>query len=283
MITSATLVSTKVDWLSATTEKIVYPDEWTKLRKELRHGLMGYDTAIRYVDGRIELCSSNRKDMKPHIIFSGKCIDRLAVEHGINSFDIMRSMDTARLSRIDIAVDVKNGSLPISDIVQSFEDGNAVTRARSGLYLSGVRLKGETFYVGSKSSPRRIRIYDKAAESGITDFEWSRVEFQVRHQFANPTAFEIMSSEKPESAIPKIIKGFLDFPEIADWMIVMGSEEIKVSASENVTSNRRKWLFDTCVKSLASEMVESGDGLNLMTGFEMAVIREYERRKSEYK
>lgn len=283
MINSETKLTSKIDWISVTIKVPVYPANWSKLKVELSHGMIGYDTAIRYDDGRLELCSSTRKDMEAHVIFSGKCIDRLCEDHQINSIDVLSAMGRGKVTRLDIAVDIRDGKLDIGSLVASFENGTAKTKAQKGLHLSGVKIAGETFYIGSKSSPRRVRVYDKAAESGLSDVDWTRVEFQMRQVSANNASRKLCESNDPHSLIPKLINAFVDFPEVVEWAMVMGMDKIGVSQSIEHESNRRKWLIEMVTRAMSNEMMESGEGISLLNEFADRVVLLYNQKLDDYK
>ena len=216
MINSDTKITAKVDWLSITLDEIKYPSNWTKERKEMARGMHGYDTGIKYLDGRIELSSSNRADMKPHVILSGSCIDRLALDNGGDTLATLRSLSNGRPSRLDVAIDIKHGTLPIKEMRNHFDVGQAITRAKKGVYMETVGEIGETLYIGSAGSTKRIRIYDKAAEQGLKNEDWTRVELQLRNSAAAQSFLLLINSDEPYGIIPKLIVGFVDFPEILD-------------------------------------------------------------------
>lgn len=283
MIDSNTEISSKIDWLSVTVGEVKYPPQWSEERAELPHGMLRYDTAVKYIDGRLEMCSSTRKEMKPHIQFSGGCIDRICFDYEIDTVDVLRAMSYGKPSRIDLAIDIKKGSLDIEQLSDHFKQDKALTTARSGLYLSGVKVAGNTLYVGAKGSEKRVRIYDKAAEQGITDFEWTRIELQVRHGSAQSTMPVLVSSNKPHLTIAAIINGFISFPEISEWFLVMGQESFKPTHVSVNTSSRRKWLLETAAKSLATELVLGIEGDYFLEQFLSVVAAEVGRKKAKYK
>lgn len=282
-VTSDTKINAKIDWLSSTVRQINYPENWNKKRAEMKRGMLGYDVGVKYLDGRIELCSSNRKDMLPHVIFSGKCIDKLCIANGGDTMSVLRAMSKGRASRIDIAVDIKNGTLNIAELRDEFADGNAKTKVKKGLYMEAVGDKGETFYIGSVKSPKRVRVYDKAAEMHLQDTMWTRVEFQLRSRDAARCFDMLIKSDKPYDLIPKIILGFVDFPEISDWVMALGTEGLTPSPGETADSNRLQWLMDTAVKSLANEMLDSGKGYGLLEEFRNKTARVYSQKMGAYK
>jgi len=283
MITSDTLITTKIDHMALTVKSLAYPPHFTTERRELSHGLHGYDIAVRYVDGRIELTSSIRADMPPHIIFGGSCIDRLCADHKISSYDLLKLMHTYRASRLDIAIDVRNGSLDIAKLTAMFDASNVVTRAQERIYITGTRNVGETLYIGSPRSNRRVRIYDKAAEQKLDNVLWTRIEYQLRGKHATIACDKLCSGELTGNDAGAIIKSFVDYPDDRDWIIATGNAIISISASEDKQGARRLWLFNTAIAALCAEALESGEGTNLIDGFALVAHQKYRELVSKYK
>jgi len=282
MLASNTTISAKIDWLATTVKEIEYHPSWCKDREEMKHGLQKYDTGVQYLDGRIELCSSNRKEMNPHVIFSGNTIDRICKHAGQTSFDILRQMAYGKATRIDLAVDVKRGFLDILSLECDFRTLRVSTRAEEGLYYAGSRKRGETLYIGSTSAHRRLRVYDKSAEQG-KDYEWTRIELQLRGVAAAKTAQYLAATSNPEKDIPRLILDFADFGNNRDWILVMGCEKIKIGITEPSISNREKWLLDTVAKAVANEMVSNIEGKAFFEAFGIAVLREYAQKHAKIK
>lgn len=282
MLTSKSEFTSKIDWLSVTVPTCEYPPTWSKLKKELTRGMLNYDTGVVYDDGRIELCHSFRHEMKNHIIFDGQTITTLCQAHSMISTDILPVVSSGKPSRLDLAVDIRKGSLPIESLAQSFENGEVETRVIEGLFYRGVGVKGETFYLGSAKADRRLRIYDKAAEQGIKNFEWTRVELQLRHGMAVRSFWRLLKSDNPTATIPMLICDFANFPKIPSWSLAMGTEKIKPCKAPPEQPGREKWLLDTAAKALANEMVRGGKRQALLDEFTQVVLREFDVKQSLY-
>lgn len=280
-IRSDTTITTKIDWLSVTVNSPLYPGKWSTEKTQLQKGMLGYDTGIKYRDGRVELCSSTRPDMGTHIIFSGKCLDLMCEQYKITSFDILHAMRSSKTSRIDIAIDVKNGCIDIRALEQMFEDGATVTNALAKLYMTAGKGKGETLYIGSEKGNRRLRIYDKQAETQ-TDKEWTRLELQIRHRMAQIAANTITDGDGDNPPVAGIIRGFVDFPYSQEWGDVFGSDSVEMARVAKYKSNRAEWLLTTCVSALAAEMFETYQGSEFLNTFVSATLKAYKSIKDDY-
>lgn len=87
------------------------------------------------------------------------------------------------IARLDIACDLLN-----SENITMSKLFNSITKKRytcKSYYYDLVKgTSGETIYLGSPRSERRLRIYDKAKEQGRDDIKWIRFEFQLRNDNA---------------------------------------------------------------------------------------------------
>jgi hypothetical protein len=282
MITSLTDVTTCIDWLSVTRANNKYPENYPTNKQELKRGMLGYDTAIKYIDGRVELCSSTRKDMGVHTIFSGDTLRNLMWMANVDSFQVLTDMASKRVSRVDVALDIKWGTLDILALWSMLESDQVDTRIEKWLYLRGAKGDGETLYIGAPKSDKRMRIYDKQAESG-SDYEWTRVEVQYRHKMATRACRALLSSKTPSEQVPGMIVDFINFDNDRDWVTVMGSEMVKMAKPEITVTNREKWLLETAASALASEMIEGQSGSSIMQRFIQATNLFYDRKQQKYK
>lgn len=93
--------------------------------------------------------------------------------------------DTPRMhiARLDVACDLIDCEEITVAKIQDSVKRNRYT-CRSGHYRVIDGSDEEAVYFGSPKSDRRLRIYNKAKEQGITDYQWVRFEFQLRNDNA---------------------------------------------------------------------------------------------------
>ena len=92
-----------------------------------------------------------------------------------------------RASRLDIAMDIFGSEgLTVPAIANAVEHGDIIAVTKKATYTHGVggRTSGATLYLGSRTSERMLRIYDKAAEQGIDGMKWLRLEFEIKEEQA---------------------------------------------------------------------------------------------------
>lgn len=93
----------------------------------------------------------------------------------------LESGPPAWLTRVDVACDLYNGQITVRDAERWWEEGqfnNRGQRPHAQLIDDKGSKKGCTFNVGSRQSPKLLRIYEKGRELGKKDSEWVRFEGQ---------------------------------------------------------------------------------------------------------
>lgn len=252
MITDKTEISATIDWLQFTTEELRFPEAWGMKFVDAKTGMSGYTHRRVFDDGRIVLTNPGRPDMGTHVILSGGTLDEIERRYSDRpEVLLMRFQDCARVTRIDTAVDAMRGSLDFDKLEKLLKEGKAVTRSRSAHRFKSITETGDTIYVGAPSSVTRLRIYDKAAEQEVEDFEWTRIELQSRAEKAQGAARELIAANfAPESWIG-MIRGFCDFPDDMNWVRIMAAPEIKLKSQPRTVDSTRRWLVEQCAPALA--------------------------------
>ena len=181
MITSETKLSNTIDWYSFTCDVPKYPKNATVKCVELEHGLYGYSAGVEFLDGRIELVNPSRPDMRIHIQYTGSALLSCQNDYDISPLSIVCIVaPNERVSRVDLAIDIRDGSLDIPALAKMVKEKTAVSLATKSMFISSLDAPGATLYIGAPKAKQRLRIYDKAAEQGLDNEEWTRIELQLR-------------------------------------------------------------------------------------------------------
>lgn len=90
---------------------------------------------------------------------------------------------TGRATRVDLAADDWARRVQPEQVRDALQSGDGVTHTRSRHWYQDLATGGGTLYVGAASSRQRLRVYDKAVESGgrIAAVRW---EMQTRDETA---------------------------------------------------------------------------------------------------
>lgn len=129
----------------------------------------GYDTAIRTSGGICAMWHTSRAEMGVHIVISGSALRELLERCEISQRDILRELSNTggRFTRLDLAKDVRGIQIDLDGIYKAISAGKTKGTARKFAQMHSPN-GGNTIYVGSRESERFIRIYDKAAQSGLS-------------------------------------------------------------------------------------------------------------------
>jgi hypothetical protein len=249
-----------IDWLSYTLPwkspriKHLSPDVSVELVAERASGMIerwqgeralhGYRWQFVSVEkpGLRVMISPRNHDMGVHIQFAGSAL------MGENVMERLEfALDAGgSITRIDLAVDVAQ-RWNIRKMYEAVIDNRVVTRAKKPGYVESET--GATCYVGSRTSEKFLRVYDKGGQlkSGRP---WTRVELECKGGFAGRIAKFIR--QEGLQAIPSVIRGFCDWTEFPAWGDVMNSEIGRVSLPQpERQSNTRGWLLEIVAPALA--------------------------------
>lgn len=164
--------------------------EWS----ESGHGGMGYRASRRA--GHIVVFYDGAENMGVHFSLSGQgCREfeaRLTNDKNRSClwYRLLHNLQAikANISRLDLAIDTVDGTLPLDLVELSIREKRIQSRFRSAhLYEqlpmgSDEKPLGKTIYLGSPKSRIKVRFYDKLAESGIDaapGLSWVRAEIQA--------------------------------------------------------------------------------------------------------
>jgi len=246
-------LSQRIHWLQVTfrSEKDKkLPDSVSQEGTEC-YALHGYNSGLKYADGRMEFTHTTRPDMGLHIQWDGHTLDNL---NG-TALDLVKFLFVAgaKFTRIDLAVDAKMFNLsPIRATIE-MEYKKHVCRCKKGRVIHDPLVPGYTQYLGEPTSQIFLRIYDKAAEMGVIG-DWTRVELVCRQTRAQKAAQAIVRGVDFRS----LVKGYAHFPEWEEWCEIMVADAVALPAEKKETATDL-WLLNQCAKTLARRLDELGD------------------------
>ena len=249
-----------IDWLSYTLPwkspriKRLSPEVSIELVAERASGMIerwyaeralhGYRWQVVSVEkpGLRVMISPRNHDMGVHVQFAGSALagenvkDRL--EYALDS--------GGRVTRIDLAVDVAQ-DWNIPELYEIARSGGCKTRTKKFSLITST--EGTTFYAGSRTSEKFLRVYDKGAQTKSSR-AWTRIELECKGDFAQGISNYIRTEGL--SSVPQVIRGFLDFTDFPAWADVMDSNIERVSLPKvERYSNTRSWLLEQVAPALA--------------------------------
>jgi len=253
-------VSEHVDWYSATFPVDV---KITNLLPEnvaierCKSPIPVYPVAIQDTTYGIKIMYGGGARLGVHAVWSGKVLDALR-QDGYTDSGIWQviKLNNGKLSRIDIAVDIIDSKIDVNDFV--LRDYDKVSNLLGSVEISK-NDNNETIYLGNpKSKSRKLRIYNKAIETGVIDFEWLRIEYEKRRN-ADILAYTLFQTE---ATIRSLIKSVVDYPHWREFQDVFNAEITPITRgqakaqSTTEYGDKMNWLVTSCAPLLAKMMVQ---------------------------
>jgi len=246
-------VSQRIHWLEVTFKSAddkKLPDSLPTEGIEC-YPLHGYNEGLKFSDGRMEFRHTARTDMGLHIQWDGSSLDALSFP--ALSLVVFLLKVGARFTRIDLATDAIGYGLKAEDATNEIRKKAFVCRCKKTPAWFDPTFGGWTQYLGTKASEIHLRIYDKAAELGISG-DYTRVELVVRGKRAQKAAEAIVRGHDFRS----LVAGYAQFPQWKEWREVMVADVVALPAEKKETATDL-WLLNQCAKTLARRLDELGD------------------------
>lgn len=234
-----------VDWLTFTTK--IWTD--TDIIKMLHlSGDISWEhlDAYRYgyrhrmTFGGMTILSDGQDNMGICIEFSGHGCRSFEDFSDLSWFDVfsilLEPTNEFNITRLDLAFDDHTGILDIGQILDDTDD--RYYRSKTRWWKVEYGSTGTTIYHGSPQSNIRARIYDKAAERGLTDgTHWIRVEICLRDANASGAAAACLEHKNVGAAFSGILRNYL------------------VYCSPSGDSNRSRWPIAEYWEALLQDAV----------------------------
>lgn len=119
-----------------------------------------------------------------------------------------------RVTRIDVAIDAMDTDVRVSEIKRAYEDNVLRSVQRKYRYIE--KGKEQTIEIGSRTSEKFLRVYDKAAEQHL-NVSWVRFEIECKGNYGQNMANAVNESTAIV-AIPVILR-MLQHPETKHWLL----------------------------------------------------------------
>lgn len=205
---------------------------------------------------------------------SGDCLAHYE-RIGVNWVEFVRyAVEAAgcRFTRVDVAVDDYGGRVSLSRVLEAAHGGGAVARYHNTTtpHYEGPSDMSDggawSVYFGRRvgGGESHVNIYNKAAESGVDDIEWVRVEARFHGDKAAQTARAIAAAdgEGVGGLLVGLVRGCVDFRApvdgdsnktrwpVCEWWgeIVGGYEAVHVGrvvdGEVDTLEDKERWLVD---------------------------------------
>lgn len=208
-----------IDWLTFTVKggtvdqvKALIGMTDTSIHWEPLGGCNGYPQSEIYNGVRIMYGASDEMGICCNMSGTGcRSFETFGMGDWVKLFDILVSLgNNINITRCDLAFDDHTGVLDIQQIKMDTDDRNYTAKFQKW-YIEYNSDGGICLWFGSPQSKIRCRIYDKAAERGIQDQHWLRVELQLRDGNADSAVRYIHSGMTINTVFTGVLRNYLQF------------------------------------------------------------------------
>lgn len=268
-----------IDWISVTFKNTIVD---TAAREALSFGMKpkdwsegiprwGYSIKIEHPFGHSIMFHPGRKEMGLHIQFTGRALKTLA-DGGIPALQMVRwcNKEQGSFSRLDLAIDCYDEIIDIPSLVQGKRVEKEPGNARSWRVVRG-HDGGCTGYVGSRSSEKFLRVYDKAVETGQLERPWTRFELELKGDTAKAAGHDLNSMDEKDvgAYTAGLIKASFN-PENEQFQRIMSAPSVHLPTKEKTDDTTLNWLLETVSKTVARTIARRTD-VDVWTAFQSAV------------
>jgi len=260
------------DWISATgtKENLFYlgtvfdlGERVGKSNKDARHG---YNCSEKFETGVVTMWHDSEDRMGMHVVLSGSALRALTAK-GFPPDFVLRELKrlSCRCSRIDLAIDLYQSSLKMVNFYESERLPYKGKGRTPQITPVGTDMQGFTIYVGSRSSDKFLRIYDKAKEQKDFTSDYKRIELECKGAVAHwlGDALPEKTTMEGYELASSIIKTMVNFSS-PQWAQALASNTVEFSTPKPSARDTYAWLIKSCAPALARVVAEnpSKDVLN---------------------
>lgn len=228
----------------------------------------GYEYGHTYSTGVSTYFSPNRAEMGLHVVVPGSSL-RMLEQSGVSTRQLLSLVVAAygKVTRLDLAKDAINEGIRLEDISRIAMRGTRTGHAKSISEITSSS-GGRTIYVGSRSSDRFARLYDKAAQQGL-DEDWKRMEIECKGDVAKTLARVLAEPHIDWNAtIGGMMSRMMNVDEESYQRWIDGASVDGLPKIEKQT-DRETWLLEQVFPALISHVKSYGmtPAANRLLGF----------------
>jgi DNA relaxase NicK len=207
------------------------------------HGVKYYPSGIKHYHSPHDL------DIGSVLVIDGQSMNNLrTVYDNDGSLKVVSILArcSSHFSRIDLAMDIMDGG-ELAKKFAVFSENNILDfgRRKSRTVRESGTWGGTTTYVGSRTSPKYLRVYDKSAESkGVVPA--SRIEFEIKAEAAEEVTSILSAFDghlKASSLFVGLLGQFTDWTDFPEVEAIRYGEVTIIDVHHNERLlDRKEWL-----------------------------------------
>jgi hypothetical protein len=220
--------------------------------------LYGYSVSMRNDNGALIL-SDGTAAQGVHVILPSDALLAARAE-GLVDRELCRFVidGGGRASRLDMAVDILDSRLSVAMLRKAYIGGKAETDARTGSEVANLLTPEDTLYIGSRSSYRFFRAYNKGAQVKH-ETPWLRLELECKRMVAAGMTEAMADSADPRQTINAAIRAYIDFPTLKTYQKALADcDAILPNIPRKMTATYR-WLLEQVAPCLARYQFQHPD------------------------
>jgi len=228
--------------------------------------LHGYTRAVTSPMGANVAWNPSVPAMGVHCTYSGSALRSLG-KGGLMFTDVMQFHydNNDGCSRIDLALDVRDSGLSIPALFREINrlKSNEPTLCNKCSAQSYSLIESEnggaTLYVGSRTSMQMLRIYNKAAEQGLTG-DWLRFEVEVKGSKALALHKQLCEGYHFQmyQRCQQLIVSMVDF-NFPAWREIFTQKGVKIGVPKITDRQTRVWLMSQVAPAVAKYIQTKGE------------------------
>lgn len=215
--------------------------------------------------GRLDW-SANRPEQKRLLTWTGSDLRNLELV-GLDPRDIVRAAAArpeVRFTRIDLAIDLRDGEADPYDLHDAFTTGRVKTHVRecqrTDQHTRYAVRKGATVYLGSRTSERYLRCYDKAAEQGV-EGDWTRLELELKRAQACRAVKGLLDSTTAATAA-RMLREYIqtDIAWLETTLDELEDPALDIPPAPRHEGDRQLWLHEQAGPAVVQALL-AGDAV----------------------
>lgn len=259
------MLTITLDWLAFTFKEMtheahefitVYAGDKNSSPETAFHG---YSASYRTEAGVICSWNDDRPEMGYHIVMGGSTIRELCSMYKISQTKLLEEVirSGANITRLDIAKDLREAEVQLSSIWSALQSGkNSGTARTFGRIESNDN--GYTIYIGSRQSEKFIRIYNKAAQSGLSEELWFRFELETKGMFSRAIARELVNRQDWGLVFDTVARGMVDLGKSSSLVQFYGVEGVPIGLPKlEHQTDREKWIATQVIAAVSRHYIDN--------------------------
>jgi len=250
-----------VDWLAVTFPASTHPLDLFPMvislspLTEKGKGPHGYNTLSTNELGVIVL-SNGAENQGVHAILSGTSLENIRAE-GVTDRQLANNIlaNSGRVARLDVALDLLEGTLTVDDLQRAYENRQARTIARAATVIQKLDTPEHTLYMGSRASMRFFRAYNKGAQVKSEE-AWLRLELETKKLVAGAINMAIARTKDTRKVINRAITDYVDFPGLPEYQQATHDRDATIPRVPRKMTNTYRWLIESVAPTLAKYAYE---------------------------